>query len=83
MECKTVFIAVILLVVSLSGRFCHAADSPSKALFAYGAINAYMASRGSRKSKDSFASTMSRSNRFSSLPLKRRRPCSPAKSRLD
>lgn len=44
MERKTVSIAVILLVVSLSGRFCHAADSPSKALFAYGAINAYMAS---------------------------------------
>jgi ABC-type nitrate/sulfonate/bicarbonate transport system substrate-binding protein len=44
MESKTVSIAVILLVVSLSGRFCHAADSPSKALFAYGAINAYMAS---------------------------------------
>jgi NMT1/THI5 like len=41
---QNVSIAVILLVVSLSGRFCHAADSPSKALFAYGAINAYMAS---------------------------------------
>jgi ABC-type nitrate/sulfonate/bicarbonate transport system substrate-binding protein len=35
---------VILLVVCLSGCLCHAADSPSKALFAYGAINAYMAS---------------------------------------
>jgi ABC-type nitrate/sulfonate/bicarbonate transport system substrate-binding protein len=40
----TPFIAVILLVASLTGRVGHAADSPSKALFAYGAINAYMAS---------------------------------------
>jgi ABC-type nitrate/sulfonate/bicarbonate transport system substrate-binding protein len=42
MKHKTIWIAVILTV--LGGRFCQAADSPSKALFAYGAINAYMAS---------------------------------------
>jgi ABC-type nitrate/sulfonate/bicarbonate transport system substrate-binding protein len=42
MRRKTIWIAVILTVFGC--RFCHAADSPSKALFAYGAINAYMAS---------------------------------------
>ena len=42
MKHKTIWIAVILTV--LGSRFCRAADSPSKALFAYGAINAYMAS---------------------------------------
>jgi ABC-type nitrate/sulfonate/bicarbonate transport system substrate-binding protein len=42
MKHKTIWIAVILTVIG--GRFCQAADSPSKALFAYGAINAYMTS---------------------------------------
>jgi ABC-type nitrate/sulfonate/bicarbonate transport system substrate-binding protein len=42
MKHKTIWIAVILAVIG--GRFCQAADSPSKALFAYGAINAYMTS---------------------------------------
>jgi ABC-type nitrate/sulfonate/bicarbonate transport system substrate-binding protein len=41
MKHKTIWIAVILTV--LGGRFCQAAESPSKARFAYGAINAYMA----------------------------------------
>ena len=42
MKRMTILMAVMLTV--FGGRFCQAADSPSKALFAYGAINAYMAS---------------------------------------
>ena len=44
MEHNTVRIAALLLLLGSGGRFGHAADSPSKALFAYGAINAYMTS---------------------------------------
>jgi ABC-type nitrate/sulfonate/bicarbonate transport system substrate-binding protein len=44
MKRKTICIAVILSVFHLNARFSQAADSPSKAVFAYGAINAYMAS---------------------------------------
>jgi ABC-type nitrate/sulfonate/bicarbonate transport system substrate-binding protein len=41
---KTICIAICLFVLGWDGRFCEAAESPSKALFAYGAINAYMTS---------------------------------------
>jgi ABC-type nitrate/sulfonate/bicarbonate transport system substrate-binding protein len=44
MKHHTVRIAALLLLVGSGGRFGYAADSPSKALFAYGAINAYMTS---------------------------------------
>ena len=44
MKHDTVRIAALLLLLSSGGKFGYAADSPSKALFAYGAINAYMTS---------------------------------------
>lgn len=44
MKHDTVRIAALLLLLSSDGKFGYAADSPSKALFAYGAINAYMTS---------------------------------------
>jgi len=44
MKHNTVWIAALLLLLSSGGKFGYAADSPSKALFAYGAINAYMTS---------------------------------------
>jgi ABC-type nitrate/sulfonate/bicarbonate transport system substrate-binding protein len=44
MKRKTFCIAVILSVLSLVCRLGEAAESNSKAVFAYGAINAYMAS---------------------------------------
>ena len=44
MKHHPVRIAALLLLVGSGGRFGYAADSPSKALFAYGAINAYMTS---------------------------------------
>jgi len=40
----TIRIAALLSLLGSGGGFCQAADSPSKALFAYGAINAYMTS---------------------------------------
>ena len=40
----TIRIAALLSLWGSGGGFCQAADSPSKALFAYGAINAYMTS---------------------------------------
>ena len=43
MKRTTIGIAVILSVLGWGGRLCEAAESNSKALFAYGAINAYMA----------------------------------------
>ena len=44
MKHNTVWIVALLLLVRSGGKFGYAADSPSKALFAYGAINAYMTS---------------------------------------
>ena len=44
MNPNTVRFAVLLLLLGSGGKFCYAADSSSKALFAYGAINAYMTS---------------------------------------
>jgi ABC-type nitrate/sulfonate/bicarbonate transport system substrate-binding protein len=44
MKHNTVWIAALLLLSGSGGKFGYAADSSSKALFAYGAINAYMTS---------------------------------------
>src|SRR5262245_48320226 len=44
MKSNAARIATILLLLGWNCRLCDAAESPSKALFAYGAINAYMAS---------------------------------------
>jgi ABC-type nitrate/sulfonate/bicarbonate transport system substrate-binding protein len=44
MKTQVIRIGVFLLLLGWGSRYCEAAESPSKAVFAYGAINAYMAS---------------------------------------
>ena len=44
MICKAICIAAALFIFGLAGRVARAAEPMSKALFAYGAINAYMTS---------------------------------------
>lgn len=44
MRCRTICAAIILTICGFGGRLLEAAEPVSKAVFAYGAINAYMAS---------------------------------------
>src|SRR5574341_935254 len=44
MKTHEIQIIVFLMLLGWGNRLCQAAESPSKAMFAYGAINAYMAS---------------------------------------
>jgi len=54
MKPNTVRIAALLLLLGSGGKFGYAADSPSKALFAYGAINGYMTSTWIAKEQSFF-----------------------------
>ena len=54
---KVISIVVLFMVIAWGARVVGAADSMSKALFAYGAINAYMTSTWIAKSRASSANT--------------------------
>ena len=54
MICKAICIAAALFIFGLAGRLGWAAEPMSKALFAYGAINAYMTSTWIAKEQEFF-----------------------------
>ena len=54
MICKAICIAAALFIFGLAGRVSWAAEPMSKALFAYGAINAYMTSTWIAKEQEFF-----------------------------
>jgi ABC-type nitrate/sulfonate/bicarbonate transport system substrate-binding protein len=51
---KVICVAIILAIFDFGGRLSGAAEPPSKALFAYGAINAYMTSTWIAKEQSFF-----------------------------